>query len=73
MSLAWQLKLSLSHLVYGYVTELDLTGIIRSVLLYVCERWSLGQGVHHLGVFDHRYLRQLTKVGWSDSKQSGSV
>ena len=40
---------------------------VRSVLLYGCETWPLRQqDVHRLEVFDHRCLRQLAKVGWSD-------
>ena len=40
---------------------------VRSVVLYGCETWPLRQqDVHHLEVFDHRCLRQLANVGWSD-------
>ena len=40
---------------------------VRSVLLYGCETWPLRQqDVHRLEVLDHRCLRQLAKVGWSD-------
>ena len=40
---------------------------VRCVLLYRCETWPLQQqDVHRLEVFDHRCLRQLAKVGWSD-------
>ena len=40
---------------------------VRSVLLYGCEIWTIRQqDVHRLEVFDHRCLRQLGKVGWSD-------
>ena len=40
---------------------------VRSVLLYGCETWPLRQqDVQRLEVLDHRCLRQLAKVGWSD-------
>ena len=40
---------------------------VRSVLLYGGETWPLcQQDVHQIEVFDHRCLRQLAKVGWSD-------
>ena len=40
---------------------------VRSVLLFRCETWPFRQqDVHRLKVFDHRCLRQLAKVGWSD-------
>ena len=39
---------------------------VRFVLLYWFETWPLREDVHHLEVFDHRFVRHLAKVGWSD-------
>ena len=72
ISKAWMAFANLLHLWRRNDVSLVVKGhvynaAVCSVLLYGCETWPLRQqDVHRLEVFDHRCLRQLATVGWSD-------